>query len=421
VNRHAHGGRPAILTRPYRKSPPGLPAQLPGARHSGVNPLLLAILFCTLLAGRLSLSRWGLDSAEDMELRIPLLAGVVLIFLAWRVTLRPHRASRWPTAMRMVVLHIGVLMLAGLWADPHARVWTAALDLLALLTLVIVAMSASQCHPERAALQFVVMLYGAGISYALIGLLAGSFSTHGRLTALSGGPNVFVRIVLLGLLASIVLAVRDRQVWYLAPVPLLAYAALLSGSRGGLISAIVTGLFALLYYARRFRPRHVLGGTALMLGTLYLLAGFGAEQRLGWVQRRYSMDLLADNRFASRPELIRQALRIFAEHPYTGGGLDSFAATYSPGQSGAYAHNYLASVAADTGLIGLVVLALALVAVLVATMRRLRKASAAQVGLLFGALFIMIASNFSGDYYDSRLAWVFFGIALANRQEVRSQ
>lgn len=375
--------------------------------------LLLILLFGTLTAGRSTMSRWGIPEADDFEIRIPLLGLLLTWFLLWITATRRDVAERWPTTMKLVVLHFGVLLLAGLWAEPQAQIWSSAFDLLVLLTLVCVAMTAANRDPRRAALQFAVMLYATGIFFALIGLAMGNFNAQGRLAALGGGPNVFVRVVLLGLLAAIVLAVHRKRLLYLAAAPLLAYAAVLSGSRGGLISALLTGQLALLYYGRRFKPRYVISGVLLALGTLYLLTGAGAEGRLGWIYRRYSLELLINNQYSNRPELIQQAMDIFAEHPVAGAGIDSFAATYAPGQSDMYAHNYVASIAADTGAIGLCVLAVALLAVLVSALRRLRTATAAQAGLLFGTLFILIAANFSGDYYDSRTGWVCLAVALA--------
>ncbi|AEB43907.1 O-antigen ligase family protein [Micromonospora maris] len=374
--------------------------------------LLLVLLFGTMIAGRLTMSRWGISEAGDLEIRLPLLGLLLTWFLLWPWATRRELSEGWPTAMKLVVLHLGVLILAGMWADPQARVWRSIFDLLVVLTMVGIAIVATRWDPRQAALQFVVMLYATGIFFALVGLATASFSDRGRLAALGGGPNVFVRFMVLGLLAAIVLAVHRKRLWYLAPVPLLGYAALLSGSRGGLISALLIALVALLWYARRIRPRYVIGGALLALVGLRFLTNTDTDGRLGWIYRRYSIESLTENQYASRPELLRQALDIFNQHPIAGGGIDSFAATYAPGQSGAYAHNYFASVAADTGTVGLCVLAAALLAILVSAARNLSHATAPQAGLVFGALFILTASNFSGDYYDSRIGWVLLAVAL---------
>jgi O-antigen ligase len=403
--------RPSVgTTGPAAGSPPGA-AESADLRLSW--SLLLALLFGTLMAGRFTVSRWGMPEAYDFDIRIPLFGVLLCWFLVWISEARQVVTGRWPAAVKLVLLHFGVLLLAGAWAQPRARVVTSLFDLLVLLAIVVMALVAARRAPRRAALQFVVMLYATGILYAVLGLVGGSFSYRGRLAALGGGPNVFVRVVVLGLLAAVVLAVHHRRIWYLAPAPLLGYAAVLSGSRGGLISALVTALVALLYYARRIKPGHVVGGVLLILAALGFLTGTDAEGRLAWIDRRYSIEQLTTNQYAHRPALIQQALEIFSQHPIIGAGIDSFAATYAPGQSGAYAHNYFASVAADTGILGLCVLGIALLAVMAAAWRRLRTATAAQAGLLFGALFVLAASNFSGDYYDSRFCWVFLAVALA--------
>ena len=53
---------------------------------------------------------------------------------------------------------------------------------------------------------------------------------------------MFVRIEILGVIFAVGLAVLGARRWVLLPVPLLLVAAVLSGSRGGLVAFLLVGV-----------------------------------------------------------------------------------------------------------------------------------------------------------------------------------
>src|SRR5699024_267409 len=107
-----------------------------------------------------------------------------------------------------------------------------------------------------------VALFFAGSSLVMDTVTQG----QGRLVAFGGGPNVFVRIVALGCIGVVALAiVRSASQWMflLLLVPLLGVAGILSGSRGGVlglgVSAMMLGVMALAAGQKRARRDIAIG------------------------------------------------------------------------------------------------------------------------------------------------------------------
>ena len=95
---------------------------------------------------------------------------------------------------------------------------------------------------------------------------------------------------------------------------------------------------------------------------------------------------------------------------FAGAGLDGYYAEIGHGLTIEYPHNFFVASAAEGGLVGISLL-------LVATWHLVRAAlhtkpmSTEGLFLLLAGGFVMFASMFSGDYYDSRMAWFFLGLA----------
>jgi len=118
----------------------------------------------------------------------------------------------------------------------------------------------------------------------------------------------------------------------------IAFASLLmSGSRGGLISALVEVLIVLVILRRRSQPieRRALAG-AVLAGTASLLLFFWLDP--GWVSPRLGLLLkVRSPGFAawtrSRKSWTSDSLRMLREHPVLGVGLGNFETAFPPYQS----------------------------------------------------------------------------------------
>ncbi|MGS2618169.1 O-antigen ligase family protein [Micromonospora sp. LZ34] len=366
----------------------------------------MTALFVVALAGRFTLDRAGLSIYNGQDLRIPACLGLLGVTLVWHVSQTVRgRAQPWPRFFLVFSALIGVQMLAFLWAPFGARTDKALWDLLTLWILVLVTTALTVGNPRRAARVLLVLMLVAGIAYAL-GALAAGPQSQGRYSAFGGGPNVFVRVVAMGLIASIALAVLSRRWWLLSPLPLLGTAAVLSGSRGGLVALVGAAMIFFVFFARR--RASILLGTVLVGGISAWLVWAAVGERFASVaETRYSSAGIESSDYSTRPELLSAAWRMFLEHPLAGAGLDSFYAAIGFG----YPHNYLTAVAAETGLIGLGLLVFAICRWWWDG-RPWSLIPKEQIGCAVAAIYILLTSMFSGDYFDTRFFWILAAVAV---------
>jgi O-antigen ligase len=120
------------------------------------------------------------------------------------------------------------------------------------------------------------------------------------------------------------------------------------------------------------------------------------------VQQRYLSD---------RTSIWQAAWQLFADNPIGGAGLDGFYGLIGVNRAIEYPHNYVLGVAAEGGLVGLILLGTAIVL----WARTVRRGGDPRVTVpaVLAAVFVFVSSLFSGDYYDARLAWLFAAMAAA--------
>lgn len=376
---------------------------------SGVSVLLLTALFVVALAGRFSLDRVGLPTYGLADLRVPgsILLGLGALFWYRKLSARGLRPS-WPPMVLVFTALIAVQLTSALWSPPGARLGKAAWDLAALLILVLAATVLSAGDPARAARVLLVLMVAAAIVYAVGALLSGP-QDQGRYSAFGGGPNVFVRVMCMGMIAAITLGAA-RRLWLL-PLPLLVAGAMLSGSRGGLLSLVAAAVAYVVLFRRRVRVTYLIAVVAIVALAAWavwmLPTDAPATGGATMVANRYSMSGVQESGFSYRPLLLSYAWHLFVDHPLAGAGLDSYHAVFNQ----VYPHNYLVGLAAESGIVAV---GLALTAGLCFWRdgRPWAGASREQVGCAMAAVYIAVASNFSGDYYDSRFFWLLAVVAL---------
>ncbi|MFY1575467.1 O-antigen ligase family protein [Verrucosispora sp. WMMD703] len=369
--------------------------------------LLLTALFVVALAGRFSPGRLDLPTYGLTDLRVP---GLTLLGFGALVQYAGASARgirlHWPRMVTFFCFLIGLQLITGLWAPPEARVGKLTWDLVAMLVLVLAATILAAAEPARAARVFLALMLIAGIVYAVAGLIAGP-QTQGRYSAFGGGPNVFVRVTCLGIIAAIALAVVHRRWLLLIPLPLLAAAAMLSGSRGGLVSLVGAALAFFLLFLRRRRVVTLIATAVVASLVAWAVWRFLGDAVAALAEWRYSMSGIQQGDFSSRPMLMSWAWSFFLDHPILGGGLDSYYANFGF----VYPHNYMLALAAESGIGALALFALALFWFW-REGTPWRAVSKEQIGCAVAAIYIGVASNFSGDYYDTRFFWILAVIAV---------
>lgn len=382
-------------------------------RPRRVPVVLLLAAYLVAMMGRYTLDRLGFGQYATLDLRLFIVPLLVLGVLFWRFqpdTL-PQRHPWTPPILWAIGL-FGYLALTAFWAPHLAQVGERLIDVVALGTLVVVIVSVSAPDPLKACRLVLVAMFASGMLYAWAGLIIGETDAQGRTVAFGGGPNVYVRVVLLGILASVALAVVYRKVALLLPIPVLAGAALLAGSRGGLLAAAATIVVFLLFFWHRLTWRAFVGALAVVGAGIVAIPTLTPKASTAVLEERFAVnELIQQDDYSGRPDLFGQALEVFYSRPLIGGGLDAFYAHFGISQDLGYPHNLILEVAATGGLVGLALL-VGFTVSLVRTARSQSKLPAERVALLMAAVFIAAASMASGDFYDTRFLWIFAALAI---------
>jgi O-antigen ligase len=379
------------------------------------GPLLAPTLLMLVVAlgGRFTLDRLGIDSLAWVDLRLVGMAvALALVMLQMRrpeadeTAARRRGAEGWLVA---ALLFFGFQIASGLWAPPGARIGVFSVDIIAMAALTVGFYFVARQAPILTARRVLWFFWVTGTLFALASLAAGP-GVQGRYAAFGGGPNVFVRIQVLGLIAVVALVAggaRPRLLW---SVPLFVVAAVLSGSRGGLLGGLVVGVAVVLRGGWRTRRFALAGILLASAGTAVAYAALPPAHDL--ITQRFLEQTAGQGYLSERPQIFSGALTLFRQHPITGAGLDGFHALIGAAAGIEYPHNYLLAVAAEGGMVGLVLLGLTGVLWTI-RVRSSRPWGPEIAAMVVGAAFIGIASMFSGDYYDARLAWICAAVAAA--------
>jgi O-antigen ligase len=182
--------------------------------------------------------------------------------------------------------------------------------------------------------------------------------------------------------------------WY--PVMALALLmVLLSGSRGALMATSIGGCTYLLI-DNRYRTRNVLAVSCfLILTQVAMLSTEMGEQAFQMFETRILRQTLERQYMSGRDELFAAAYELGLERPWFGQGLSGF--TIVLGYN--YPHNIALELFCETGVVGVSLLVILLVAVLNFVARHRHSCDPATWGAFGLAL---SSAMFSGDFFDSR-------------------
>ena len=385
-----------------------------GHAAAGVPGSMLAPtigLMLVAIGGRYSLDRVGISWLAWLDLR---LVGLLMVFALLAFDLRQvrGRAADWPRPEGWLVaalLFFGYQTASGLWAPPDAQVWAEAVDLLCMALLTVGLYLNARRDPVAVARRVLWFIWVTATVFA-IGAFALGAGAQGRFAAFGGGPNVFVRIEVLGLIAALALVLIGAPRWVLYACPLLLVSAVLSGSRGGLLAGIVVALILAVFAGRRFRRAAIAATVAAGAVTFAAYLTIGSVRQL--IDTRFIAQTVQQGDTSSRPAIWSQALSTAVNHPLIGVGVDGWRALVGVASGTDYPHNYLLAVAAEGGLVGLTLLGVT-AALWIGTLRRAVGVSVELVTFTACAGYVAIASMTSGDYYDARLMWCFAAVAAA--------
>ncbi len=371
------------------------------------------VLFLVAIGGRYTLDRAGLTDLAWVDLRvIGLLAALAVLTVD--VARRPAvptggRTEGWLVAATLFFLF---QVASGLWAPAAARVGPQSLDLLLLAALTIAFYVYATGDPATVVRGTFLLFWAAAIVFALAAILVNGPGDQGRYSAFGGGPNVFVRIEILGVISAAALHRLTGRVLFLLAVPLFLLAAVLSGSRAGLLAGAVVGGAALLRTRRRLRAGPVLAASGVLVAAGAAVWALAPPAFTSLFQDRFVEQTVEQRYLSDRTDIWAAAWRLAVEHPLLGAGLDGFYGLIGVNQAVEYPHNYVLGVAAEGGLAGMLLLTVAVV-LWARTVRRGGGHPGRTPYAVAAAVFVALSSLFSGDYYDARLAWLFAALAAA--------
>lgn len=375
--------------------------------------LLLLLYFVTLLAGRFSPARLG--PFPDLEVRSILTPLAAILTLLW-LLIENHRSTGTGFYLLLFSGYTGFLAFSLSWSPIGVDIGQQFLNLLHLAAQVGGALAVASRLPTASLKRVWSWCVTSGLVYLVGGVILGDAS-RGRISAFGGGPNTFVRVMVLAAIGTLFASMIQRATLQSALLPLFLAGAVLSGSRGGLTAGVIAfgaGLIPLLRrMSTRLRRRLMLGGVTggiLVYVTIWDAVTRIYEQRI----QRLTLDQRYDG---IRQSLFESAVEVWRSEPIFGVGVGGFGAL----TGATYPHNITLASASEAGLLGVCLL----VVLCAYGVRKSISSRFSPHGLasLMAFVAILVASQFSGDYYDSRFAWFFLGLAVieSRRRQVELQ
>ena len=392
---------------------PRLGIVAPDRSKDRLGEALFLLSFLALIAGRFTLSRVG--ALPDVDLRSVFLYVLCFGMIVWLAGRHTNGSVRAAIRVRSGIIWFGawcaILALSAFWALPDARLGASLLNVLFLFMFIVIALAvASRLSATQISKIWLWLMIVAAVFLALA-LYIGP-GPQGRYAAPGGGPNVFVRYMVMGALAAFCCFQASQRMRFLIPIPFFAFGALLSGSRGGLLAALLVLILAGVPIIRRSGFKLVAVGlivvTTTAIGVSVVLQRSRAIQ--SFFRERYVEQTLDQGYASGRGRISEETWHLFQQRPFVGSGLDGYYASQLVGPRDEYPHNLVLATLAETGLIGGVLLLAALIAFVLTTLKTRHLTHNALFALIIG-IYLFLASMFSGDYYDSRMMWFFLGLA----------
>ncbi|MCP9486993.1 MAG: O-antigen ligase family protein [Gaiellaceae bacterium MAG52_C11] len=398
--------------------------------------LPLATLVCVPI--RIPLELGG----EEANLLLPLYAVVaaLALALAWQLArgdLRPRELGPLALPLAAFVAWTGLSLL---WTGDLRE---GAIFLLAfVLPFGLLAIGFARLPWSRTGM---LALYGGllttALAYAGIGLfqwvtrdvfwnptviVGNAYAPFYRVNSVFYDPSIYGRYLVVAILATlgfVLLGLRGRLLAGAVGAVAAIWLGLLFSFSQSSFAALVAGVLAAATVVWRWRA----AATAGLVAALLLSVGFATPQ----VRTKLLQESRAglNNATSGRANLVTNGIRIAADHPLAGVGAGSFKRAYADrtGLKGreprkAASHSTPVTVAAETGIPGLLLLgwlgAAALGSALLGAHRNDAGRAALAVGLTLGA--IAVHSFFYNALFEDPMTWGLLGLAaltLASRRE----
>ena len=385
-----------------------VPARIPV--HVGATDANLLVPLYAVIAGAAVLLGWELVRGDDRTQELGPLAWPLSLLVAWT-----GLSLLWTKD-----LHEGAVALLFFW-----------------LPFGLLAVSIARLAWNRRWLSVIyVQLVGMALAFAWIGvyqyatrdvfwnpkvIVANAYAPFYRVNSVFYDPSVYGRFLVVAMLAALVLAVydRDRRAAYAsgAAVVLIWPGLLFSFSQSS-FAALMVGAAVVAAFRWRWRAALALGVAAaviaaIALGTPHIRHSLLRESGSGLNQAS-----------SGRAKLVTQGIRIALHNPVEGVGVGGFKRAYADrvGLKGkepkkAASHNTAVTVAAETGIPGLLLLGWLVFVALFVTLRRAGAAFKGRACLAIAASLAAIGvhSLFYNALFEDPTFWGLLALTAAVR------
>jgi O-antigen ligase len=388
-------------------------------------PWLLPLLALACVPIRVGVHVGGSSSKLLVPLYIVIAGAVVL--LVWDLLAGDDRARELAAIAWPLGLYVAWTGLSLLWSKD---VGEGAVELLAFyVPFTLLAVCIARLPWQDLGLRALYALVTAmGIAFAIVGFYqyetrdifqnpklinANSYAPFFRVNSVFWDPSVYGRFLVIAMLPSLVLLARQR----LGRIAIAACAALLVMWAGLLISFSQSSFAALLVVVAgaafvfwRWRALIAIVAAAAVLGGIAV----AQPQVRARLQHRTVHSL--NEASSGRASLVAVGIRIARANPVRGVGVGDFKRAYAhrvhlkgKDPKRAASHTTPVTVAAETGLPGLLLYAWLLVAVFRQTFRRRPGPLSLAAGLGLAAIFCH--SLFYADFFEDPVTWGLLGLA----------
>jgi O-antigen ligase len=283
-----------------------------------------------------------------------------------------------------------------------------------------------------------VQLVAMAVAFAIVGIyqwanrdvfwnpkviVGNAYAPFFRVNSVFYDPSVYGRFLVIAITACLVVALHSRaaRVAYAAGAAIVViWIGLLfsfSQSSFGALIAVVLVIAAIVWHWRA-------AAALVLVGALLLSAGVAAPRIRSTIIRHSHAGL--NHATSGRAKLVINGVKIAVHHPILGVGVGGFKRAYADqvGLRGrdpksAASHDTPVTVAAETGLTGLVLFGWLVATGLSITLRRVPRTFAGRASLVFGLGFAAIAvhSLFYNAFFEDPTTWGLLALgALAARQ-----
>ncbi len=258
----------------------------------------------------------------------------------------------------------------------------------------------------------------------------GQMTSEG-LTAFGANHIATGRIIGLGLLTilglmlvrsagAVSLLLAPSSLLYAGLAALLCYGLFASGSRGALVALLVAIATMLLVGSAIKRARKIVLTATLFLIAAVLTITIISPQASATMNQRLATTLAAPLDQTAHTRVIRAqaAMEMFTQRPLTGVGVGGFDLLFNPFESerGDYPHNLFLEVAAEMGIIGLILFtALVFLPIYYALTSFRQTGNWTTLLVLAVTIYLLVNALFSGDLNDNRLLFTALGLCLTRK------